>query len=296
MRSLMKKASLSPPTFESDHTKNQFTTRILLHHFLNEEDIEWLKSFNDQSLSDGQKRGLILLREIGAIDNSSYRQLNGVDILRASQDLRSLREKDIVIQKGKGRATYYIPNNQLNQWQSFSDHNDGFWWDFDGFPDDFDPDLDFSAPVQSDFVDESVLSAPVPDNFDPNLELSAPVQFDFHDESALNAPVPDDFDPDIDLSTPVNESLVHQLPAKLQDEIRSLPLRVSNPLLVEELILKICEMKPYKISELAGILGKTDKYILRTFISPMKDKGMLEYQFPDMPNHPEQAYITKLKS
>jgi hypothetical protein len=149
--------------------------------------------------------------------------------------------------------------------------------------------------VENDEVDKPLSTSSYLGLHEEN-DFSAPVQSDFVDESVLSAPVFDDFDPDIDLSTPVNESLVHQLPAKLQDEIRNLPLRVSNPLLVEEVILQICEMKPYKISELAGILGKTDKYILRTFISPMKDKGMLEYQFPDMPNHPEQAYITKLKS
>ncbi len=34
----MEKSSLAPPTFESDHSANLFTTRLLLHHFLNEKD------------------------------------------------------------------------------------------------------------------------------------------------------------------------------------------------------------------------------------------------------------------
>lgn len=44
IRNLMERAQLMPPTFESDHSKNQFTTRLPLHHFLNEEDIKWLAS------------------------------------------------------------------------------------------------------------------------------------------------------------------------------------------------------------------------------------------------------------
>ncbi|MBK9257155.1 MAG: putative DNA binding domain-containing protein [Saprospiraceae bacterium] len=275
MRSLMKKASLSPPTFESDHTKNQFTARILLHHFLNEQDVEWLKSFADQSLSDGQKRGLILLREIGAIDNSSYRQLNGVDIMKSSQELRNLREKDIIIQKGKGRATYYVPNKGLTHWQGFTDQNDDLWWEYPDFIDDIEDFDHLSAPVQTDKID---LSAPVlPDYLDENM-LSAPVLPEYLDENMLSAPV--------------NESLVHQLPDDIQNEIKKLPQRVLNPQLIEEVIIKICDLRPYKSSEIAGILGKTDKYILRTFISPLKEKGSIEYTIPDMPNHPEQAYIT----
>lgn len=58
--------------------------------------------------SHNQKRALIFLKEVGAIDNSSFRQINGVDTLKASADLRDLRSKSILDQKGKGKATYYV--------------------------------------------------------------------------------------------------------------------------------------------------------------------------------------------
>jgi ATP-dependent DNA helicase RecG len=109
----MEKANLLPPTFESDHSRNQFTIRMLLHHFLGTEDINWLANFSNYDLNENQKRALIFLKEVGAIDNSSYRQLNGVDILKASTDLRDLRRKDIVNQKGKGKATYYVGGSNL---------------------------------------------------------------------------------------------------------------------------------------------------------------------------------------
>jgi len=234
-----------------------------------------------------------LLREIGAIDNSSYRQLNGVDLMRASQELRNLREKDIVLQKGKSRATYYIANKDLDQWRGFTDQTDDSWWGYGGYVDDniYD-DSDLSAPVPDDFLDESDLSAPVPLDFIDENDLSAPVPADFLDDSDLSAPVPPDFMDENDLSAPVNESLVHQLPETLQQEIKKLPLRVLNPVIIEEVIYKICEVRSYKITEIAGILGKTDKYILRAFITPMKEKGIIEYSFPDMPNHPEQSYVS----
>lgn len=111
MRTLMQQANLLPPTFESDHTRNQFTTRLLLHHFLSEEDVQWLSNFEQYELNEDQKRALIFVKEVGAVDNSTYRQLNSLDVLKASSDLRDLRKKDILKQKGKGRATYYIPSD-----------------------------------------------------------------------------------------------------------------------------------------------------------------------------------------
>lgn len=279
MRSLMNKASLLPPTFESNHSKNQFTTRLLLHHLLNEDDIEWLRSFQDQTITDGQKRGLILLREIGAIDNSTYRQLNGIDVMKASQELRNLREKDIILQKGKGRATYYVPNRTLVQWKDMPEQNDDFWWSFDGF--DFNnvgQEEFFSTPLDSEILKDNELSTPGLSQNMVEIELSTPVPFENIGENELSAPV--------------NDPLVHQLPENLQHEIRQLSVRVSNPAVIEEIILKICRIRPYKLSEISGILGKSDKYILRNFVTPMRDAGFLEYFIPDMPNHPEQAYKT----
>lgn len=114
MRNLMEKSSLAPPTFESDHTANLFTTRLLLHHFLNESDLQWLDAFSKFDLNTEQKKGLIFIREAGAIDNSTYRQLNACDVLKASNELRSLRDKGLIEQKGKGRATYYISSVIVN--------------------------------------------------------------------------------------------------------------------------------------------------------------------------------------
>lgn len=105
MRTLMEKSSLVPPTFESNHSANLFTARLLLHHFLNESDLQWLDSFKKYDLNESQKKGLIFLREAGAIDNSTYRQLNACDVLR---------DKELVVQKGKGRATYYIRGINLS--------------------------------------------------------------------------------------------------------------------------------------------------------------------------------------
>lgn len=59
--------------------------------------------------NEPEKKTLVFVREVGAIDNITNRQVNGIDVVKASTDLRILREKEILQQKGKGRYTYYIP-------------------------------------------------------------------------------------------------------------------------------------------------------------------------------------------
>lgn len=114
MREQMKASGFSPPTFESDRENNQFTTRLLLHHFLQKEDWEWLRRI-EMPLTDGQRTALIFLREQGAINNQTLRQLTGEDVLTASQELRKLRDAKLVTPKGKGSATYYIPGSDFPQ-------------------------------------------------------------------------------------------------------------------------------------------------------------------------------------
>ena len=140
MRKLMEQANMVPPTFESDHSSNQFTTRLLLHHFLSEEDILWLHTFDQFDLNDSQKRALIFIRETGAVDNPAYRQLNGCDSLKASSELRNLRDLGILVQKGKSRATYYEINSdlRLNQ-NALSDQLGGLSDQLGGLSDQLNP-------------------------------------------------------------------------------------------------------------------------------------------------------------
>ena len=113
MRRLMKNANMVPPTFESDHTRNQFTTRLLLHHFLCEEDVRWFEAFTPFELSDEQKLALVFVREVGAIDNITYRQLSGVKSVRASKDLSRMAGYHLLDVKKHGNQTYYVVGEEL---------------------------------------------------------------------------------------------------------------------------------------------------------------------------------------
>ena len=109
MQKLMQDAHLAAPTFESNRAANTFTARFLLHHFLGDEDLAWLARYKSFRLDDNQQKALVFLRETGAVDNTVFRQLSGMDTLRASADLRKMRQKGLISPKGKGTATYYVP-------------------------------------------------------------------------------------------------------------------------------------------------------------------------------------------
>lgn len=237
MRKLMEKAKLLPPTFESDHSRNTFTIRLLLHHFLGTEDLKWLSSFDEFELSENQKRGLILVKEMGAVDNSTYRQTNNLETLKASAELRDLSKKELLTPKGKGRATYYVPGKNL------------------------------SAPHQ---------------------DLSTqPRDFSTQPKGLSTQPK--------DLSTQPKESSVevqNQVSKELIDRIEQLGVRVNDESIIREILVDLCKEKYFKASDIAKLLSKREDYIKRKYLKPMIDEGELSYKYPEMINHPEQAYKT----
>jgi ATP-dependent DNA helicase RecG len=113
MREEMKKANLSVPLIESDRASNLFVLTLLPHHLFDSQDIQWLQSFKDHHLNDEEARTLIIIREKGSISNAEYRTINGVDTLAASSHLRRLRDLELLEQRGRGNATYYVPTLKL---------------------------------------------------------------------------------------------------------------------------------------------------------------------------------------
>lgn len=263
MRGLLEKAHLAPPTFESDRVQNNFTAMLLLHHFLNEEDLLWLKAFDRFGLNDNQKRGLIMLREIGAIDNSSYRQQGGVDTLAASQELRAMRDAGLLEMKGKGSATYYVPG------QAFMD----------------------TDPLEGGAEQGSLRAGTKP--MTPHLKVvktpargvNTPADGVNAPASSSNAPV----HPDQSLD---RAALLAELEEPDRIAVLGLKQRLSDTTPLMDLILRLCARRPYSNLELAILLGREEKGLRRNLLKPMIEAQRLRYKHPDVISHPDQAYIT----
>lgn len=251
MRKLLTEAGLGLPTYESSHEANEFMTRLLMHHFLSEEDLEWLSFFEPYQLSDAQKNALIFVREVGAINNPTYRQFNNCDSLRASTDLRQLRESGLLDSKGRSRATYYLASDFLKLLSSKT--------------------TNLSAPADE-------LTAPVPGLIAPVPGLIKPVV-------GRTEPVPR-------LTEPVPQALPNQFPAELVAALTQIGRRSNDREALDDAIVKLCAWKPLTLNQLARYLNRNEKHLLYNYVTPLREAGRLAYVYPEMPNHPQQAYRT----
>jgi ATP-dependent DNA helicase RecG len=133
MREMCEQAGLAPPLFESDRGREQFVVRLFFHHFLGPDDLAWLGQFKDLQLSDAEARALVVTREVGAIDNATWREINKVDTLAASHGLKKLRDAGLLQQNGRGSATWYQPTGKmLGNADALSSNPDGLSSNPDG--------------------------------------------------------------------------------------------------------------------------------------------------------------------
>lgn len=243
MREGMNEANLSVPLFESDQEGNKFILTLLSHHFFNEKNLQWLKLFTEFDLSSEEARALLVVREMGAITNADYRNVNCVDTLSASVCLRRLRDCGLLESKGKSSQTYYVPGKTIA------------------------------------LKEARALNIPL------STELTTPQVGVLSTELTLyTSPL------STELRTLPSELL--NLPSDLKQELENLGLRTS-PDNAKHLILRLCQVKPFKLPELACLLKRNAHYVRHHYIMPLIKTDKLEYLFPYQPNHPQQAYRTK---
>ena len=96
----------------------------------------------------------------------------------------------------------------------------------------------------------------------------------------------------LDSHHPAQDShqLLVTIPPNLQDRI---PAPGSKPrrTVVRTLLIDLCGWQAMSARELAAILRRQDhKPLVRDYLSPMVDEGLLAYTIPEMENHPDQRY------
>jgi ATP-dependent DNA helicase RecG len=282
MRSLMEKAQMLPPTFESNHSLNQFTIRLLLHHFLGEEDVNWLAKFKAFDLNEQQKCALIFIREVDAIDNSTYRQLNGAGMIKVRTDLYDLKSKGILTQKGRGRATYYVPGEELIKLLPVREDSEQDRDELVNKLDGLTPQLDGLTPQLDSLTNQ----------FDGLTNQFDGLTNQFDDLTNQFDGLTNQFG---DLTNQF-DGLTNQLPVELRNKLEQLGQRSNSKKDIIDIILELCNWKPLTLNQLSDLMERKDKkYLKNIYITPLRKQGKLEYTIPEMPNHPKQAYRTANK-
>ena len=295
MRRLMKEAGLMPPTFESNHEANKFTARLLLHHFLSKENMEWLAQYAEFGLVNEQKLALVFVREVGAIDNATYRQLDSsITHARARLEIHKLCDLGFLEKKGQGRNTYYIrtskvvslgerlrPQNErlLPQNERLLPQNERLLPQHGTLGEKILPQhgtLGEKIPPQHGTLGEkippqhSTLGKKIP----PQGEKIPPQHGTFEIESQPKS----------------RNELLRELPKGLQERVAKLGKWASREK-VSQLLVDLCAFKPYSYEELALIIQRAAKPMKDKYIKPLRLANKLFYWIPEMINHPLQKYV-----
>ncbi len=270
MRGHMKKAGMMPPTFESNRSANQFTARLLLHHLLDNATIQWLTLFADYSLNNEQRLALVFVREVGAIDNMTYRQLNSdINNQKASMDLHDMCTKGLLEQKGQSRSTYYIAGvNFIENSRGEEDNSIG-------------EDLNSRANSSLNSRGESLNS-----RANGSLNSRANGSLNSRGES-LNSRAKSSLN---SRGEGLN-SRAKQLPKGLEERIAKIGKR-AKPEEMKELVLELCRLEPMSLLELASILNRRPSSLRYLYVNSLIGSHQLYYTIPEMLNHPDQKYTT----
>ena len=280
MRRLMKEAGLMPPTFESNHEANKFTARLLLHHFLSKENMGWLSMFAEYDLVNEQKLALVFVREVGAIDNATYRQLDTtITHARARLDIHKLCELGFLLKKGQGRNTYYIKTEKVVSLGEML------------------PPKGEMLPPQHGTLCEML--PPKGEMFhgedEKNGEMFHGKQEMFHGKDEKNGEMfhgkQEIYHGEEKIYQALSrDSLIAELPEELKRKILEIKKWTAKEDM-DQIIISLCSLRPYSIDELKVILQRNQKALKSFKIKALLESKQLFYWIPEMIRHPQQKYI-----
>ena len=252
MRRLLEQAGLSVPVFNSNTIHNYFSAIYLLHQLLGEEQLEWLQQFKVLALSANEAKALILAKETGAVDNAGLRAVTGLDTLSASQVLCKLNHQRQLLTQGGAGPSTYY-------------------------------ELCAGTALSLLAVNTSDLDANTSDLDANTSDLDA-------NTSDLDANTSD-----LDANTSDLYSSIHKLealPDALKEAIQKLT-RKSRKDKLHPVLLWLCAIRAYKAEQLAKLLSRQIASLKSQHLNYLRETlGFLQYTYPEVMNHPEQAYTT----
>ena len=272
MRRLMKEAGLMPPTFESNHEANKFTARLLLHHFLSKENMEWLAQYAEFGLVNEQKLALVFVREVGAIDNATYRQLDSsITHARARLEIHKLCDLGFIEKKGQGRNTYYIRTSKVVSLDERLRPQDE------------------KIPPQHGTLDERYQGEG--ERYQGENERYQGENERYQGENERYQGEDERYQGEDERYQGINrEELLLLLPDDIKKRIDEVGKRVPKDVL-NKLVVDMCSIVPLSMDDLSVLLHRNSKSFKNKNIKVLLETKQLFYWIPEMINHPLQKYV-----
>ena len=245
--------------------------------------MEWLAQYAEFGLVNEQKLALVFVREVGVIDNATYRQLDSsITHARARLEIHKLCDLGFLEKKGQGRNTYYIRTSKVvSLGERLRPQNERLLPQHGT--------LGEKIPPQHGTLDEKIPQHVA-------LGEKIPPQHGTLDEKipqhgTLDEKIPPQHGTfEIESQLKCREELLRELPKELQERIMKLGKWASREK-VSQLLVDLCAFKPYSYEELALIIQRAAKPMKDKYIKPLRLANKLFYWIPEMINHPLQKYV-----
>ena len=214
--------------------------------------MEWLAQYAEFGLVNEQKLALVFVREVGAIDNATYRQLDStITHARARLEIHKLCDLGFIEKKGQGRNTYYIRTSKV--------------------------------------VSLGERLRPQGERLLPQHGTLCERLLPQHGTLGEKIP-PQHGTFEIESQPKSRNELLRELPKGLQERVAKLGKWASREK-VSQLLVDLCAFKPYSFEELALIIQRAAKPMKDKYIKPLRLANKLFYWIPEMINHPLQKYV-----
>lgn len=214
-------------------------------------------------MSEAEIRGLIHAREAGRIDNKTYRELNGVETLKASQDLGRLRDASLLSMEGQSTATYYEPTEKL---------------------------LDTGASRQGELsFGEGEAEITQAEGQTSKLEgQTTQAEGEITQAERRTAKLEQEATQAEGKDATDSEKA---MPKELLSMLEEWGGRGSTEEL-RQLIIDLCQWKALSAVEIADYVERDRYHLARNYLRPLVEEGKLERTRPDAPRSPNQKYRT----
>ena len=239
--------------------------------------MEWLARYAAFGWVNGQKLALVFVREVGAIDNATYRQLDSsITHARARLEIHKLCDLGFLEKKGQGRNTYYIRTSKVvSLGERLRPQGERL------------PAKEQRLPPQHGTLDQ---------NIPPQGEMyhGKHGTFDemYHGKHGTFGERYQGKLGTFDEPTPAlnRDTLLEELPDGLKKKIEKVGKRILKEDL-NQIIIALCSMRPYNIEELTLLLGRNPKSFKNFNIKNLLETKRLFYWIPEMIRHPQQKYV-----
>ena len=261
--------------------------------------MEWLAQYAEFGLVNEQKLALVFVREVGAIDNATYRQLDStITHARARLEIHKLCDLGFIEKKGQGRNTYYIRTSKVvSLGERLRPQGERLLPQLGTLGERLLPQygtLGEKIPPQHGTLGEKIppqhgtLGERIPPQHG-TLGKKIPPQHGILGERYQGEN--ERYQAFGERYQGVNrEELLLLLPDDIKKRIDEVGKRVPKDVL-NKLVVDMCSIVPLSMDDLSVLLHRNSKSFKNKNIKVLLENNQLFYWIPEMINHPQQKYV-----